>query len=107
MTTSEAAMNDPNPFVATLARYRLSATDVDLITARNRKVPHLGVPPRLSTALPIDDGDVIPMIVVTSHTEQVVGGWAILPADDPYWIHFATRGDAPGEWQPVETAVAA
>lgn len=47
---------------------------------------------------PVSEGDMVPLVITASLSEDLVNGQAILDGNDTLWVTSATMGTQPGQW---------
>lgn len=77
-----------------LASYRLSESDLEIITSQRIKTGANGNSHEV--------GQVVPLLIVRRWPGDAVNGQAILDGEDSLWVQSARQGDEPGNWSPEQ-----
>jgi len=76
--------------IGRIVHYSLSEADVSQIARQRSKLPIIGNTVRR--------GDILPLIVTTTFSNNIINGQAILDGLDTLWVTSVKQGYNPGEW---------
>lgn len=90
--TTRAKKTKP-PIVGQIVHYRLSAADIETLTAR-----------RPTT---VTEGELVPLLVTSVGEGEAAGtvsGMSVLFSDEHLWVTNVPAGEGPGTWNPRPVA---